>query len=242
MTTIIRKPITLSAGMYSAEWDVTRSAGTHLMQIVDRMEEERNLVLGGGKQNWASPDDLESYRFGGFIWEHAIAWHIVESELSHGGSLIRPGEMFWCAECDASLGLGDPKRDMCMRAGHKGIFATPDAIRTDTWRLEEWKFTWKSLKRAGADNDNPEHELFVAGTNRPEYEHIREGVWRWPIQAMAYCYLLDTLGADLKVFFVNGDYCDRVPKPMRYEMEFTPRDLKENWDGIVDMAKTEGMI
>lgn len=225
---ITRTPLALDAKMYSAEWDVARSSGVHLMQIIEHMEEERAELLGEASPNKnASLVDLEAYRFGGFLFEHAMAWHIIEVECArHPGLLVRPGEFFWCAECGVAYPLGDSKRDSCVRSGHKGIFATPDAIRTDTWRLKEWKFTWKSLRRAGGDDD-------------PEltYEHIRDGIWRWPVQTMAYCWLVETLGADLEAFFVNGDYTDRRPKAMRYAMDFTQRDLDENWAGIVTTAE-----
>jgi hypothetical protein len=228
---ITRTPITLDSGLYSAEWDAVRSPGLHLMHIVERMEEERNEILGiRGVNKNASPDELEAYRFGGFMYEHVVAEHIIATECERNPTgLMRPGEFFWCAQCDVSLGSLDPKRERCLSRGHKGIFATPDAVVIDTWRLKEWKFTWKSLRRAGGDDD-------------VEYEHVRDGIWRWPVQTMAYCYLLDMTGADLEAFFVNGDYTDKRPKVMRYSMDFTKRDLQENWSAIVNTAKTEGWL
>ena len=49
-------------------------------------------------------------------------------------------------------------------------------------------------------------------------------------------------GADLEVFYVNGDYTDRTPKIMRYEMNFTPNDLVENWAGIVSTAEENSWL
>jgi hypothetical protein len=228
---IKRVPLHLDAKMYSADWDVPRSAGVHLMQIVELMEMERCEVLGIPAPNKGkTQEELNRYAFGGFMFEHAMAYHIIEVECQQsGGSLIKPGEFFWCARCDEVLPLSDQKRPVCLGKGHTGIFATPDALRVDTWRLKEWKFTWKSLRRAGGDEDK-------------EYEHIREGIWRWPIQTMSYCHLVETTGADQEVFFVNGDYTDRTPQLMRYEMDFTPRELRENWAGIVSTARREGWI
>lgn len=236
---IKRTPLRIEANMYSAEWDVPRSAGVHLMQIIDKMEEERAEVLGEKPTNKGkTAAELEAYRFGGYLFEHVMAWHIIEVECQrHQGTLVRPGEFFWCGKCD----LAGPTNSMseCLRVGHKGIFATPDALRTDTWRLKEWKFTWKSLRRAGGD------VVVIDGVEMSEndaYEHISLGIWRWPVQTMAYCHLVETLGADQEVFFVNGDYTNRQPEPMRYEMDFTQRDLMENWRGIVNTAKREGWI
>jgi hypothetical protein len=220
----------LDASMYSADWDATRSAGLHLMHIVEFMEDERADILGEKRASKGkTTEELEQYRFGGFLFEHAMAWHIIEVECQRSPFLIRPGEWFWCYVCNVSLGPFDAKRARCEASGHSGIYATPDALRADTMRLKEWKFTWKSLRRAGGDGDT-------------EYEHLREGIWRWPVQTMAYCHLLDLTGADQEVFFVNGDYTNRQPLAMRYEMEFTPRDLSENWDGIVSTAEREGWL
>ena len=153
-----------------------------------------------------------------------MAWHIIEVECQRYPYLVRPGEYFWCHVCNESLAIGEPKRADCLRKGHKGIFATPDALRVDTMRLKEWKFTWKSMRRAGGDEDT-------------EYEHLSVGIWRWPVQTMAYCKLLDVAAADQEVMFVCGDYTDKQPSLQRYEMEFTPRDLRENWDSIVNKAE-----
>lgn len=242
---INRVPLTLDSSKYSAEWDAIRSPGTHLMQIVDRMEREREEVLGNKPRDYSefAPEELEAYRFAGFMYEHMIAQHIIDVECERSPErLIRPGEFFWCGQCDVSLSYLDPKRMRCLELGHKGIFLTPDAVRADTWRLKEWKFTWKSLKRAGADQQWCKDHNGHWDTEEPHYEHVREGIWRWPVQTMAYCYVLDTLGADLEAFFVNGDYKDRRPKVMRYEMDFTKRDLKENWDAIVSTARGEGWL
>lgn len=244
--------------MYSAEWDVERSKGIHLMQIVESMEEERNKVLGLPQPNKnATPEALEAYRFGGFMFEHAMAWHIIEVECQRNMCLVRPGEFFWCHTCNESLSILDPKKAECLRKRHKGIFATPDALRLDTMRLKEWKFTWKSIRRAGGDNDficalcgggvlkNRCMKCKVVAVEGPDFdfrEHVRDGIWRWPVQTMSYCYLLDVLGADLEAYFVSGDYTTHTPQPTRYEMTFTKRDLNENWSAIIAHAEKENWL
>jgi hypothetical protein len=229
---INREPLNFDASYYSAEWDVARSEGIHLMQIVELMDTERNEVLGIKVNKNASPDELEAYRFGGFMYEHLIAQHIIDVECERmPEKLMRPGEYFWCYVCKKSLALLDPQRLVCASAGHAGIYATPDGLRTDTWTLKEWKFTWKSMKRAGADND-------MVGA----YDHIRDGIWKWIIQIMAYCYLIGTNRAELEVFFVNGDYTNRTPQIMRFTMIFEPQELAENWGAIVNKAEEVGWL
>lgn len=256
---IKRIPLLLDASMYSAEWDVERSKGVHLMQIVEAMEEERNSVLGLPQTNKnATPEALEAYRFGGFMFEHAIAWHIVEVECLHNPSLVRPGEYFWCHKCNKSFATRDDKDyAKCKDNAHTGIFATPDALRVDTMRLQEWKFTWKSIRRAGADNDfhcsicggsvlrNRCMKCKVVAVEGPDFdfrEHIQDGIWRWPVQTKSYCHLLGLLGADLSAYFVNGDYTTHTPQPTTYELNFTKRELKENWSAIVAHAEKENWI
>ena len=227
---ITRTELILDASMYSEDWDAVRSPGLHLMQIVEHMEEERCSVLGIKPPNKGmSEDELQAYRFGGFMFEHAMAWHIIEVECARQPHLVRPGECFWCHQCNQFNPTASRLAKDCIRKGHKGIYGTPDAFRTDVMRLKEWKFTWKSLRRAGGDGDT-------------EYEHIRDGIWRWPVQTMAYCQMLGVTEADQEVFFVNGDYTNKRPRAMRYAMEFSERDLKQNWDGIVSTAEAEGWL
>lgn len=239
---ITRVPLVLDASYYSAEWNAVRSEGVHLMQIIGRMEEERDEILGNKRKYDTTAEDLEAYRFGGFMFEHVIAQHIIDVECAREPEkLVRPGELFWCYVCKTAEFTADEQYWDCRTAGHTGIFATPDAIRTDTWRLKEWKFTWKSLRRAGGD----QHYNDKLGELKPEfkdYENIRDGIWRWPVQTMAYCYLLDTTGADLEAFFVNGDYTNKRPKIMRYEMDFTEHELLENWTSIVNAAEAENWL
>lgn len=234
MATIVRKPLQLTSSVYSADWDVPRSAGLHLMQIVDFMEEERAALIGEKVNKGADATALEAYRFGGFMLEHIMAHHIIEVECQRSPALIRPGEVFWCHSCREAKLQYDPSRDSCLRKGHRGIFATPDALRTDTMRLKEWKCTWKSLSRAAGDNDDMTDGEFA--------DHLVEGIWKWPVQTKAYCYLLGVTEADQEVLFINGNWRPPVPQVMRYEMTFTEQELKLNWDYIVATAEREGWL
>lgn len=227
---ITRSDVILDAGVYSADWGAERSHGLHLMQVVEKMEEERCEVLGIKPPNKGlSVDELQAYRFGGFVWEWAMAWHIMEVECKRTPHLIRPGEFYWCYQCNQPMPVYDPQHSTCLSRKHTGIYGNPDGLRTDTWRLKEWKFTWKSMRRAGGDGEH-------------QYEHIRDGIWRWPVQTMGYCYMVEAQGADQEVFFANGDYTDKRPRVSRYAMEFSKRELQENWDGIVSQAEKEGWL
>lgn len=90
-----------------------------------------------------------------------------------------------------------------------GIRFTPDGINiaTNPWVVLESKATWMSLKQ---------------GIDHPKFRH-----WFW--QIMGYCHGVDTNRGLLEVLFVNGDYRPSQPVLKAWELEFTPRELQENW-------------
>ena len=101
-----------------------------------------------------------------------------------------------------------------------GVHMTPDYLDANEWVLEEWKCTWRS---SGWDIEDPKWDS-------------------WFMQIKAYCHALGTLRARLRVFFVNGSYKPRVPQMKAWEMEFTERELQENWQMILSHARQEGML
>lgn len=102
-----------------------------------------------------------------------------------------------------------------------GIIGSPDGIDVDDWRLREFKCTWKSMREA------PTHRKF----------------WNYIVQMKAYCRMVGTDRARLDVLFINGDYSDGfVPTSRAWELEFTPRELEENWIMLVNHARAKGML
>lgn len=78
--------------------------------------------------------------------------------------------------------------------------------------LHEFKFTWKSMRR----------------------ESDLSGEWMWMAQMMAYCHALGTNIAELHVYWANGDYRNSGPQYKIYRIEFTDREIRENWASIIN--------
>ena len=99
--------------------------------------------------------------------------------------------------------------------GLDGITGTPDGlwVNGQEW-LEEYKATWRSSRR-------------------PLETDFR--TWLWQIKS--YCHMLRVSRARLRAMFVNGDYRDSGPQIKQWEMEFTQRELEENWLMIVNNSR-----
>ena len=95
-------------------------------------------------------------------------------------------------------------------------FATPG----DPFILEEYKFTWMSSREA------PDATKFLH--------------WFW--QMKAYCHALQTTRARLRVMFINGNYTDNSPIYRVWDIQFTERELLENWHMLVQHARAKGWL
>lgn len=93
-----------------------------------------------------------------------------------------------------------------------GIVGTPDGlyINDGEW-IQESKATWRSSRR-------------------PLETDFRS--WLWQIKS--YCYMMDVPRAKLDAMFINGDYRDSGPQIKQWEMEFTKRELEENWTMVLN--------
>lgn len=85
-------------------------------------------------------------------------------------------------------------------------------------RVHECKVTWKSMRR--------------------EFELQNE--WLWLSQTMGYCYVWGTNLARYHIYWVNGDYKygdGGGPKYKLYDLEFSKRELQDNWKMINNRSK-----
>jgi hypothetical protein len=96
-----------------------------------------------------------------------------------------------------------------------GLALSPDGISFDVGRdgvrnmVHEFKVTWKSMRRSVEEE------------------------WMWLCQIKSYCYVVDTNLAQLHVLWINGDYRDvNGPHYCIYDLEFSERELYENWEMI----------
>lgn len=102
-----------------------------------------------------------------------------------------------------------------------GILMSPDGINPDGWILEEFKATWMS------DFDAPEHPKFFK--------------WLWQIKS--YCFAIDTNRATLRALFVNGSYREGYnPDYHVWDIEFTDRELQENWQMVLANGRAKGLL
>lgn len=112
-----------------------------------------------------------------------------------------------------------PTRGLIQQASVEkdGVKGTIDVLdtRSTPWIVGESKATWMSAKQT-PDGSKMQH-------------------WRW--QIMGYCHMVETPRATLEVLFVNGDYKPQEPCFKAWEMEFTGRELKDNWTMLLNQKK-----
>ena len=107
-----------------------------------------------------------------------------------------------------------------------GIIYSPDLLIFNgvPLRLGEIKLTWMSCR-----------EMPLEPTNGfpPKFD-------KWLTQIKLYCRCLETPYARLMGFFVNGNYSrqgDGGPKFLVWDIEFSARELREEWDTVIGFAK-----
>lgn len=97
-----------------------------------------------------------------------------------------------------------------------GLCGTPDLLDLSDWSIHEIKLTWLS------SSHEPSSVKF----------------WKYWVQLMCYCYMIETSIGILHVCFINGDYRDeRDPVYTSWRHEFSSRELKENWHMITQNAE-----
>ena len=120
-----------------------------------------------------------------------------------------------------------------------GIIFSPDLlIFNHHVRVGEVKLTWLSCREWPAERSNG----FPAKAAK------------YVTQMACYCHCLETPYARLIGFFVNGDYAflrsrasGRAGKPPgpelhAWDIEFTARELREEWQTVISFSKTKGLL
>ena len=109
-----------------------------------------------------------------------------------------------------------------------GIIMTPDAIDMEGWVVEEWKATFKSI-RPVLSSWPPHSEIDIDAF---EYNY-----WRWFVQVKSYCRVMDTTRCRFRVLWINGTYAGSGPIQRVIEIDFTSRELEENWAMVTNNAR-----
>lgn len=109
----------------------------------------------------------------------------------------------------------------------EGIIYSPDLIIFDrSVRLGEIKLTWMSSREVPRTVENGLPSKFD----------------KYICQMKAYCYHLDTRDARLIALFVNGDYTVHAPELLGWDLEFSQRELDENWRMLLNHARHTKML
>lgn len=102
---------------------------------------------------------------------------------------------------------------------------------------------------------SPDHLIFNGVTTLGEFKctwfSIRAGIQdkrfdKWFTQMKSYCYHLQTPYARLYALFVNGDYSYKPPyggpHVRAWDIEFTRRELDDNWAMLMRHARRKKML
>lgn len=169
-----------------------RPPGVHLSTIIHYLYEK--IEMPKSKEG---PDDIISKNLKmslGIAWEHVLSWAIAQVYPS--SRIIYPG--YFTSD---------------------SVVMNPDRYDTVEDRLEEWKCTWYSRKKAW----NP--------------GEFRDFFWWWIMQAQAYCRVLKVKQVVFRVLFINGDYSPPRPQPRQWLIEFSAEELNDNWKKILRVGK-----
>lgn len=109
----------------------------------------------------------------------------------------------------------------------EGLFGSPDLFILQPPRrpliIGEMKAPWKSSggcpKEEGENGFPSKFDIYLC-------------------QVMAYAHVVDTLDGLLIIYFVNGDWSRRPPRPqlLAWELEFSLQEREENWDALIQIA------
>jgi hypothetical protein len=186
-----------------------RAPGLHLTQII------RDIALKGklldSRYNSAlDPDDLPAGVCLGIAWEEWL------SKL-HPEIVFHPGERTFDGVHMNPDGIELFERTLIGTSRH-----------VSDLRVHEFKLTWKSSRRRGKTQEEAE--------TAEKIRVIEE--WMWMTQLKAYCAESGTRWGALHVFWVMGNYGrdtdDPYSKPYYsiWDIEFTQREIEENWQMI----------
>lgn len=159
-------------------------------------------------------DASDNWQQAGFIWEEVLsAVFAARADLT---TRFRPGEL-------TKDGIAGSPDALCYedRLTLPSTADSPIRIVTDVCVVEEYKCTWKS-----ANNFDLYDKRFLY----------------WLLQIQAYCYLADTTYARLHVLHINGNYEGYIPQATSWLLVFPQRELDEQWQSLVNTARSKGWI
>lgn len=127
----------------------------------------------------------------------------------------------WMVEKALAEGLQDWA---CFRPGEvelDGIVGSPDLVDFNCDTVVDTKATWRSSRKLDA---------------------LEKHFWPWLVQLKGYCKMLRFRKGRVLVFCVNGDYKPPRPRIRCFNLEWTQREIDENWLMVVGHARRRGWI
>lgn len=162
-----------------------RSSGLHLSSLVKAAVQEIT-----GKEMKAIEGEQEGIRAQmGFLWERALEYAFKEYMNAERKGIKKQ-----------------------LKVELEGVKGSPDGLSIKDNVLEEYKCTWRSLRRW---NEDPEESFLY-----------------WFMQVKGYLHMLGLKRVRFFIFWVNGDYTykpGRGPQVTTQEFEFTEEELQDNW-------------
>jgi len=102
-----------------------------------------------------------------------------------------------------------------------GVIGSPDFIHVPSWTLVETKACFRSARK---------------------FDSLEKNFWTWLCQVKSYSLMIGTNVAEIHCFFVCGDWKPPTPCVRSVRLEFTDRELQENWDMIIRHARGRNWI
>jgi len=138
--------------------------------------------------------------------------NMLERGLAEKFGTIRPGEVF----------------------SDEGIAMSPDGLNPTDISLEEFKATYMSSR------DGIFETVEMDGV---EYQVWRDKFLHWKYQILGYAKWLGVRKAILRVLFLAGDYSRPIqPQFKSYHIEFSDREVEENWETLMRVAREEELL
>ena len=195
-----------------------RTPGLHMSDLYGSLYKKLNPKRYDKRDKDGNPlpfDDLRAEVGTSFeeLLEPAIRQRIVGAD--------RPGEFATqhaidCVHRYTTVRVGD---SVCACGG--GVIYSPDHfLFNGEFSLGEFKVTWMSSAK---------------GLHDKRFD-------KWFCQMRVYSYHLHTRFARLYALFINGDYKSYSPSLLCWDIEFTDKELTEEWAMLLRHGRQEGLI